>query len=104
MQYSTENLKVVLEWIIEQLNKTNSNISDLTDKFAQIERNKQGVAKNADDIAHLKRMCEELNQKSQFDEKRVSDMNVNVENMHMNLSLNHRTVMGLVEDHKELID
>ena len=61
-------------------------------------RNRQGVAKNADDIAHLKRMCEELNQKSQFDEKRVSDMNVNVENMHMNLSLNHRTVLGLVED------
>lgn len=31
-------------------------------------------------------------------------MNVNVENLNMNVSLQHRTVLGLVEDHKELID
>jgi|Transcript_7332 hypothetical protein len=31
-------------------------------------------------------------------------MNVSVENLNMNVSLQHRTVLGLVEDHKELID
>ena len=41
-----------------------------------------------------------MNEKSQVDEKRVSEMNVNVENLHMNVSLQHRTVIGLVEDRK----
>ena len=63
-------------------------------------RNTEGVAKNADDIAKLMKMARELSEKSQIDEKRVSDMNVNVENLHMNVSLQHRTVIGLVEDRK----
>lgn len=63
-------------------------------------RNATGVAKNADDIANLKRMVQELCEKSQEDEKRVSDMNVNVENLNMNVSMQHRTVLGLVEDRK----
>ena len=49
-------------------------------------------------------MVKELNEKSQEDEKRVSDMNVNVENLNMNVSLQHRTVLGLVEDRKSLIN
>lgn len=49
-------------------------------------------------------MVKDLEAKSQDDESRVSDMNVNVENLNMNVSLQHRTVLGLVEDHKELID
>ena len=51
----------------------------------------------------MKKMVKELNEKSQEDEKRVSDMNVNVENLNMNVSLQHRTVLGLVEDRKSLI-
>lgn len=31
-------------------------------------------------------------------------MNVNIENLHMNVSLHNRTIQGLIEDHKELID
>ena len=45
-------------------------------------------------------MVQELNEKSQSDEKRVSEMNVNVENLNMNVSLQHRTVIGLIEDRK----
>ena len=63
-------------------------------------RNSTGVAKNAEDIANLKKMVQELNEKSQADEKRVSEMNVNVENLNMNVSLQHRTVIGLIEDRK----
>ena len=67
-------------------------------------RNKEGVATNADEIEKLKRMIQELIEKSQEEEKKISDNHVNIENINMNLSLNQRTVMGLVDDHKELID
>ena len=50
----------------------------------------------------MKKMVQELNEKSQEDEKRVSEMNVNVENLNMNVSLQHRTVLGLVEDRKSI--
>lgn len=45
-------------------------------------------------------MIKELEMKSTEDENRVRDMNVTVENLTMNLSMNHRTVMGLQEDRK----
>jgi len=45
-------------------------------------------------------MCDELNAKSTQEEKKVSEMNVTVENLHMNVSMQHRTVIGLVEDRK----
>ena len=67
-------------------------------------RNKEGVATNAEEIEKLKRMIQELIEKSQEEEKKISDNHVNIENINMNLSLNQRTVMGLVDDHKELID
>jgi len=67
-------------------------------------RNKEGVATNAEEIEKLKRMVQELIEKSQEEEKKISDNHVNIENINMNLSLNQRTVMGLVDDHKELID
>ena len=47
-------------------------------------------------------MVQELIEKSQEDEKRVSEMNVNVENLNMNVSMQHRTVIGLVEDRKSI--
>ena len=63
------------------------------------------MAKNKEEIDNLKRMVKELNEKSQVDEKRVSEMNVNVENLNMNVSMQHRTVIGLVEDRKlELLE
>ena len=45
-------------------------------------------------------MIKEMNEKDQVDESRVSGLNVNVENLHMNVSMQHRTVIGLVEDRK----
>ena len=45
-------------------------------------------------------MVNELNEKSQIDEKRVSEMNVNVENLNMNVSIQNRSIMNLVEDRK----
>ena len=52
-----------------------------------INRNKEGVDANADAIARLKMIAGELDSKSQEDEKKVSDLNVTVENLHMNVSL-----------------
>lgn len=47
-------------------------------------------------------MCNELDIRGQEDEKRVSELNVTVENLNMNVSMNHRTVLGHVEDRKLL--
>jgi len=49
-------------------------------------------------------MIKDLEEKSLHEEKKVSENNVNIENLHMNVALNHKTIMGLQEDHKELID
>ena len=51
----------------------------------------------------LKKIVKDLDVKSTDDENRVRDLNVNVENLNMNVSLQHRTVLGLVEDRKFLI-
>ena len=69
----------------------------------RLNRNSKGVSKNADDIAQIQRMIKDLDSKSQDDENRVREMNVNVENLNMNVSLQHRTVIGLVEDRKLLL-
>ena len=45
-------------------------------------------------------MVGEMNEKDQVDEKRVSELNVNVENLHMNMSLQHRTITEVCEDRK----
>ena len=63
-------------------------------------RNKQGVAKNAEEIELLKRITKELENKSRDDEKKIGENYVNIENMQMNVSLQHRTITGLVEDRK----
>ena len=45
-------------------------------------------------------MIKELEEKSSEDETKVSGMNVSIENLNMNVSMQHRTVLGLVEDRK----
>ena len=65
-----------------------------------LNRNQKGVTANRDEIEQLKRIVKDLDAKSQEDENRVREMNVNVENLNMNVSLQHRTVLGLVEDRK----
>ena len=45
-------------------------------------------------------MVKDLEDKSIEDENRVRDMNVVVENLNMNVSLNQRTVIGNLEDRK----
>lgn len=52
----------------------------------------------------LKKTAHELDVRGLEDEKRVSELNVTVENLNMNVSMQHRTVIGLIEDHKEIID
>jgi len=108
LTYETEGLKGVIKWIIDNMGSMRGDITGLDSllksKVATIDKNAAGVEKNADDIEELRRMIKELEMKSTEDENRVRDMNVTVENLTMNLSMNHRTVMGLQEDHKDLID
>ena len=66
----------------------------LTNDFCYELRNTQDIANNADGIANnkreidlLKQISNELDAKSQEDEKRVSDLNVTIENLNMNFSL-----------------
>ena len=58
------------------------------------------MAKNTADIELLKKICKELEQKSQIEETKVSDMNVNIENLIMNVSLQHRETSSMIEDRK----
>jgi len=46
------------------------------------------------------KMCKELENKSIDDEKRVSENNVNIENLQMNVSMQNRTTINLIEDRK----
>ena len=68
----------MLKWIIENLNAT-------------------AIQKNAADIANLMAMVKELEAKSLHEENRVNEMNIN-------MSMQHQTMVALCEDHKELID
>ena len=63
-------------------------------------RNKDGVAKNAEDIALLKKMCHELEQKTIEDEKLISELNINVTNLSMNEKLHYREACDNYEDRK----
>ncbi len=63
-------------------------------------RNKEGVAKNAADIAHLLKMAKELENKSTEDEMKVSENNVTIENLTMNVAMQNRTVVNMMEDRK----
>jgi len=45
-------------------------------------------------------MIQELEEKSLVEDKRTSANNVNIENLTMNMSMNHKTVVGLQEDRK----
>ena len=62
------------------------------------------MAKNAEEIALLKKISNELDVRGQEDEKKTSELNVTVENLNMNVSMQHRTVIGLVEDRKSLFE
>ena len=63
-------------------------------------RNAAGVAENAEEIAKLKKMAKELEQKSINEESRVSEQGVTIENLHMNFSLFQRTTGDTLEDCK----
>ena len=54
---------------------------------SDIATNKEGIANNKREIDLLKQISTELDVKSQEDEKRVSDLNVTIENLNMNFSL-----------------
>ena len=54
---------------------------------SDIATNKEGIANNKREIDLLKQISKELDMKSQEDEKRVSDMNVTIENLNMNFSI-----------------
>ena len=52
-----------------------------------IAANGDGIASNKREIDLLKQISTELDVKSQEDEKKVSDLNVTIENLNMNFSL-----------------
>ena len=52
-----------------------------------IATNGDGIANNKREIDLLKQISTELDVKSQEDEKKVSDLNVTIENLNMNFSL-----------------
>lgn len=66
--------------------------------FVPLLRNKENIGKNADDIAMLKKICKELEQKSLQEEEKLSALHIEVENIQMNMSLNHRTVIQITDD------
>ena len=63
-------------------------------------RNKEGVAKNSDEIEKLKKICKELEQKTINNDNKISDMNVEMENLNMNIKLSMRELSDNLEDRK----
>ena len=62
--------------------------------------NTDGIANNKREIDRLKQITDQLDQKSQEDEKRVSDMNVTIENLNMNFAIFKGSTNDGFEDRK----
>jgi len=94
-----------LHFIIKRcfVKEHNSNHLQSACCIRKVGQNAEGVAKNAEEIARLKKVSNELDVRGQEDEKRVSELNVTVENLNMNVSMQHRTVIAQVEDRKSFI-
>lgn len=69
-----------------------------------VTNNSKNIEANAIEIAHLKKICADLEAKSMQDEQKIRENHINVENLHMNVNLFNQTINGLVNDNKELID
>lgn len=112
LQYSSEGLKGCLQWIIDNIGEVKQDCHDMQDTVKECEigvdmckvkvenceisvvkmesavtNNSKNIATNADDIALLKKICKELESKSILDEEKISENHINVENLHMNVSL-----------------
>lgn len=91
MQYSTEGLKGVLTWIIDNLGDCKQGLAALdakvNDKLKQVDLNKDGVAQNAAEIELLKKISNELDVRGNADVEKLGDLNVTVENLNMNVSM-----------------
>jgi len=68
LQYSSDGLKGVLQWIIDNLGSMRGDLTGLDSllksRVATIDKNATGVQKNADDIAKMMAMVKELEAKS----------------------------------------
>jgi len=64
-------------------------------------RNKQGIAKNTEDIELLKAMVKELEQKSIETDEQVSDLRATTDSTTFNVANNHRTFIEICDDYKE---
>lgn len=69
-------------------------------QYFSVLRNKTGVANNADEIEKLKKICKELEQKTINNDNKISDMNVELENLNMNIKLSIRELNDSFEDRK----
>jgi len=70
MTYSVENLKGVLEFILDNLGKTNDKLhaldTKLVSRMMQVDKNRQKSEANANEIEKLKQICKELEGKSVY--------------------------------------
>lgn len=58
------------------------------------------MAKNANEIEMLKKMCKELENKTIEDEQKISELHVDINNLSMNQKLHHRQAEDNHEDCK----
>lgn len=59
------------------------------------------MAQNKEDIEALKKICKELENKSVYMEEKVSDLNANQESMQVNMTLNQRNTMMMIDELKD---
>lgn len=55
-------------------------------------RNKTGVANNAEEIEKLKRICKDLEEKSNYIEDKASENQTNIESCNLNMSMGFKNV------------
>jgi len=104
----TENLKGLLEFILDHLGEQNEDIKETNVKVAtkmmQVDKNKHEIGATKEEVELIRRMTKELEAKSIEAETLVSELKAQTESISMNLGLHQRETNDQFEDFKEIID
>lgn len=104
----TENLKGLLEFILDHLGEQQEEIKEtgvkVATKMMQVDKNKTEIGATKEEVELLRRMTKELEAKSVEAEGQISELKAQTESVSMNLGLLSRETEDKFEDYKEIID
>jgi transcription termination factor NusB len=108
LQVDTENLKGVLEFILDHLGEHKQSLGEMNEKLLskllQVDKNKDACKANSDDIEKLKQLIKELEAKSVETEEICSELKAEGESNGMNIALANNNINDTKEDFKEWLE